>query len=215
MAQQRETELQPYETTLDVTLPDPFATSRSWTSEDALMAAENGKRDKLPWYFPRIRPAIAGVVMHIESKEEIFNDPDIFASLAMLLVEFLWILVNIQQERENDRVVVTTVRIQTFDGQLRDARLRGNMRGADMALGDQVLLWGIKRRGVLLVRRGFNRTSQGVISTNAAGLLLPVLITAVGLAVLVILVPSWFPVITQIFTTFFNMYTFIFQHHTH
>jgi hypothetical protein len=153
--------------------------------------------------------------MHIESKEEIFNNPDILALLATLLVEILWILVNVQQERENARVVVTTVRIQTFEGQFKDARLRGNMRGADMALGDRVSLWGIKHRGVLFVRRGFNHTSQGVVSTNAAGLLLPVVIAAVGFVVLLALAPSWFPAITQMLTSLVKVFTFIFQRHSH
>lgn len=214
-ARRRENDIQPYATTLDVTLPDPFASSRSQAIANVQIEDESWKRDKLPWYFLGIQPTIYGIVMHIESKEEVFNNPDILASLAMILVEFIWILVNVQQERENDRVVMTTVRVQTFEGQLKDARLRGNMRGADMALGDRVSLWGIKRRGVLFVRHGFNHTAQGVISTNPGGLLLPIALAIVVFAALLVFAPSWFPAITQTFNTIARVFTFIFQHNSH
>jgi hypothetical protein len=215
VVRQRENDIQPYAATLDATLPDSFADSRSQAIGNVLITDESWKHDKLPWYFPRIRPTIFGIVMHIESKEEIFNNPDILASLAMLLVEFIWILVNVQQERENDRVVMTTVRIQTFEGQLKDARLRGNMRGADIALGDRVSLWGIKRRGVLFVRHGFNHTSQGVISTNAANMLVLVLMAVAVMALLLVFAPSWLSGITEIYATFVKVFTFIFQHNSH
>jgi predicted nucleic acid-binding Zn-ribbon protein len=211
----READIQPYATTLDVTLPDPFADSRSRAIGNVQITDESWKQDKLPWYFLGTRPTLSGIVMHIESKEEVFNNPDIMASLAMVLVEFIWILVNVQQERENDRIVMTTVRIQTSEGLFKDARLRGNMRGADMALGDRVSLWGIRRRGVLFVRHGFNHTAQGMISTNAAGLLLPVVLAVVVFAALLVLTPSWFPAITEIFTTISRVLTFIFQHNSH
>ncbi|WP_220205107.1 hypothetical protein [Reticulibacter mediterranei] len=212
---QRENDIQPYATTHDVTLPDPFTNSRSQAIGNVQITDESWQQDKLPWYFLGMRPTLAGVVMHIESKEEVFNNPDIMASLAMILVEFIWIMVNVQQERENDRVVMTTVRIQTLQGQLKDARLRGNMRGADMALGDRVSFWGIKRRGVLFVRHGFNHTAQGVISTNAVNLLLPVVLAGAVFAVLLVLAPSWFPAIIHIFTTITRVFTFIFQHNSH
>jgi hypothetical protein len=212
---QRETDIQPYATTLDVTLPDPFANSHSQAIGNVQIADESWKQDKLPWYFLGIRPTLSGIVMHIDSKEEVFNNPDILAALAMILVEFIWVLVNVQQERENDRIVMTTVRIQTFEGQLKDARLRGNMRGADMALGDQVSLWGIKRRGVLFVRHGFNHTAQGVISTNAVNLLLPVVLAVVAFAALLFFAPSWFPSLIHTFTNIARIFTFIFQHNSH
>ncbi len=213
--QEVRTNIQPYATTLDVTLPDPFANSHSQAIGNVQIADESWKQGKLPWYFLGIRPTLAGMVMHIESKEEVFNNPDILAALAMILVEFIWVLVNVQSERENDRIVMTTVRIQTFEGQLKDARLRGNMRGADMALGDQVSLWGIKRRGVLFVRHGFNHTAQGMISTNAVSLLLPAILAAVAFAALLFFAPSWFPSLIHTFTNIARIFTFIFQHNSH
>lgn len=96
-ARPRETNLQPYATTFDVTLPDPFTNSRSQELGDVLIEDEHRKRDKLPWYFLGIRPALSGVVMHIDSKEEIFNNPDMLSSLACQRETLLKILFGLRQ----------------------------------------------------------------------------------------------------------------------
>jgi hypothetical protein len=197
----------PYGTELDVVMPDPFAGSRSiavQNEQERETAAERWKTDRLPWYFPRTKPQVAGIVMHIESKEEVIDYPDVLTAIVTLLVEFLWILLNIQQERANDRTVITVVRIQNADGTFTDTRLRGNMRGADISLGDQVSLWGWEKRGVLFVRRGYNHTSHGVITTSASSIFVPSIIVMAVLGLIILLIPVWTPLLGQLIKSLFG-----------
>jgi hypothetical protein len=78
--------------------------------------------------------------------------------------------------------VVTVLRVRSDDGTQRDARVRGHLTGANLTLGDRVELWGWKRRGVLMVRRGYNRTSRSVVSSSAMRSLFPVLLLVLLLA---------------------------------
>jgi hypothetical protein len=187
-------EIQPYEiyeTALDIVPPEAFSSPPGRIEQEQQVDPELWKTDKLPWYFPRTKPKIAGKVILIETKEEIIDYPDLFAAIATLLVEFIWILVQVQQEKEHDRIVMTTVRVRTYDGTLRDSRLRGVMRGANVSLGDQVSLWGMRRNGVLFVSRGFNHTTRGVISTHSMGLIVPALIVIVAFIVSIYFAPYW------------------------
>jgi hypothetical protein len=216
---QKTTDLQmyePYETMIDITPPNPFANDPG----NALAIIPEGgevvdwRAEKYPWYFPKTKPHVSGKVLHIESKEEIADFPDIFAALATLLMELLWVLINVQQQqRETDRVVMTTIRIQTTDGQLKDTRLRGNLRGATLSLGDQVTLWGVQRRGVLFIQRGYNHTTQSVISTHIAGMMIPSLFILLIIALLVYFSPTIFPYISHLFITFFGQYFSFMLHH--
>jgi hypothetical protein len=174
---------------------------------------ERWKTDKLPWYFPRTKPKVAGKVIQIETKEEILDYPDIYAAIATLLVELIWILTQVQQERENDRIVMTTVRVQTYDGTLKDSRVRGVMRGATISLGDQVSLWGMRRNGVLFVRRGFNHTTQGVISTHSLGLIVPGILVIVAFIAGIYFAPFWLPFALHQFLSFLG--AFLHFKHTH
>ena len=215
----KQTELQqyqPYETALDILAPDPFAHARG----RALMIREEQtdpelwKAEKLPWTFPKNRPDIAGTVMAIESKEEVIDYPDLFAAIITLIVGLIWILVDVQQEKESDRVVMTVVRVQTYDGSLKDIRLRGNMRGANLSLGDKVSLWGWKRRGVLFVRRGFNHTTRGVISTQSVGLIMPALVVLFLLVVGIYFAPTVLPFLEHTFLSPFAQFLSFFHPHT-
>jgi uncharacterized OB-fold protein len=209
----KQREIQPYEiyeTALDIVPPKAFSslpeTYGSRSEQERQADPECWKTDKLPWYFLRTKPKIAGTVILIETKEEIVDYPDFFAAIATLLVEFIWILAQVQQERENDRVVMTTVRVQTYDGTLRDSRVRGNMRGANVSLGDRVSLWGMKRHGVLFVHRGFNHTTQGVISTHSLGLIVPALIVIVAFSAGIYFAPSWLPSASHQFMSSFGAF---------
>lgn len=195
----------PYETMIDVVPPMGFS-SRSVAireEQEQVVDLELWKKDKLPWNFPTSRPIVSGTVVHIESKEEIIDYPDIIAAIVTLLTEIIWIMANVQQIKENDRIVMTTVRIQTYDNQRRDVRLRGNMRGADLSLGDQVSLWGTMRNGVLFVKRGFNHTTRGIISTHSISLLAPAAIVVVILIACIYLAPAWIPLIGHWLELFF------------
>jgi hypothetical protein len=194
----KKTEVQlytPYETSVSITPPDPLTQTGLTVREDSaaeVVQLDRWKQDKLPWYFVKTRPTIAGTVIYMESKEEIIDYPDFFAAIVTLLVSLIWIMTDTVQEKESDRVVMTTVRVKTDQGQLKDTRLRGNMRGANLSLGDYVSLWGFKHRGVLFVRRGFNHTTQGVISTSAMGVIVPALLITVAALLAVYLVPALF-----------------------
>lgn len=171
---------EPYETALDIVPLDPFGEQTiARDRRENQVDPELWKQERLPWYFPRGKPQIAGAVIHIEAKEEIVDYPDLYAAIATLLVEFIWILVQVQQEKESDRIVMTTVRVQTYNNELKDARIRGNMRGANLSLGDQVSLWGKRRHGVLFLKNGYNHTTKGVVSTHSLGLIVPAIIVIV------------------------------------
>lgn len=191
-----------YETSLDIMPPEPFSSipggHASRIGQERLVDPELWKTDRLPWYFPKTKPQVAGSVILIETKEEIIDYPDLFAAIATLLVELIWVFAQVQQERESgDRVVMTTVRVQTYDGTLKDSRVRGNMRGANISLGDQVSFWGKRRHGVLFVNRGFNHTTQGVISTHSLGLIVPALIVILAFIACIYLAPAFLPSILQ------------------
>jgi hypothetical protein len=132
--------------------------------------------DRLPWYLPHRRPQIAGKIISMHNEQEFPDYPNVLRALADLMAEFLWIAANQPSHREGERVQVTILRIRTVEGRLKDARLMGYMRGADLTLGDQISFWGWKRRGSLLVRTGYNHTSQATITTNMLSMLLPGLI---------------------------------------
>jgi hypothetical protein len=213
----KQTELQtqePYETMIDLVPPDPFAGTFSVKEkQEQAVGDEEWQNQKLPWYFPKSKPRIAGTVLHIESKEEAVDYPDLYAAIATLLVELIWVMINVQQTRDTDRVVMTTVRIQTTAGELRDARLRGNMRGANLSLGDKVSLWGPRRHGVLFIRRGYNHTTQSVISTHSIGLLIPAIITILLFVALIYFSPTIFPIAKHTFLSFFSSFFSFFQQH--
>jgi hypothetical protein len=205
-----------YETALDIIPPETFSAlpgvHAGRNGQEPLVDPELWKTDKLPWYFPRTRPNLAGTVILMETKEEIIDYPDLSAAIATLLVELVWVFAQVQQEKESgDRVVMTTVRVRTYDGALKDSRVRGNMRGANISLGDEVSLWGAKRNGVLFVRHGFNHTTQGVISTHSLGLIVPALIVIVAFIALFYLLPSWLPSTSHQFLSalevFFNFWS--------
>jgi hypothetical protein len=209
---------QPYETDLDIMPPKPFSEShtRAMTvgeEQIAVIGSDPWETDRLPWHFRKTRPNIAGVVMHIEAKEEAIDYPDLFAAVATLLVELIWIMTNTVQERAGDRVVMTVIRVQTYDGSIKDARLRGHMRGANLSLGDKISLWGRKRHGVLFVRSGFNHTTRGVVSTRSIGLVVPALVFIIVLVVGVYFLPSWAHLALHALSSFFANFFSLFYHH--
>ena len=208
---------QSYETAMNIAAPHTFAQPASMIlvkeNAEQVINPESWHTDRLPWYFPKIRPSIVGTVIHMESREEVIDYPDLLAAIATLLVELVWVMTDTVQHKESDRVVMTTVRVQTYTGALKDTRLRGNMRGANLSLGDQVSLWGVKRRGVLLVKRGFNHTTQGAISTTSLGLIVPALIIMATALIGIYFASTWFPIVWHHLLSFVTSYFSFFHQH--
>jgi len=131
--------------------------------------ASRWERGEVPWWFPARAPDVEGTILHVQSQMEQPLNYDIAAILLKQLRDFIWVDTHPQDGHiENrDTVYVTTLRIRMLDGNLKDARMEGYLTGAQLSLGDTVFLWGRKRRGTLLVRRGYNHTSKGIISTRS------------------------------------------------
>ncbi len=208
---------EPYDTDLQLA-PSPFSMPGfggvSVTEERVRTAdPEYWKTDKLPWWYRRIKPNIAGSVIHMESKEEVVDYPDILAAVATLLVELIWVLPNVQENKEADRIVMTTIRVRTYDGTLKDARLRGNMRGANLSLGDEISLWGAKRHGIVVIHRGFNHTTKGVVFTRAVGMFVPAIIAILCVVGAIYFLPSWGTFLSHMIgSTFGPFFTFFRTH---
>jgi len=134
--------------------------------------------------FRRRLPDLAGVIILVQSQEEL-PLPGAAGSVATTLRDMIWPLVE-QQARE--KVHVTTLRIRTQNEEQKDARIEGYLKGANLTLGDQVSLWGWHRKGILIVRRGYNHTSKGdVVSTvtgTAFGSVLLLIVAIIGLLLL-------------------------------
>ena len=127
------------------------------------------QRGELPWWFPARPPDVEGTILHVQSQMEHPLTFDIASIILTQLRDFIWIDTHAQSGHSNNRetVLVTTLRIRMLDGNLKDARLEGYLTGAQLSLGDHVFLWGRKRKGTLFVRRGYNNTSKGIISTRS------------------------------------------------
>lgn len=137
----------------------------------------------LPFGFAWRRPTLVGKIIHLESREQVNDFPNFAGALLALLAEIVWMIPNVQTTREPvDKIEVTRLRIESEDGQIYDAMVRGSLRGANLSLGDTVSLWGYRRRGNLLVSKGYDHTTRSAIATTAAGLLLPALLLLVVVA---------------------------------
>lgn len=209
---------EPYETAVDIATQDPFTSAPFGTTtvkeeQTRTVDPEYWKTAKFPLFFLRIRPSLTGTVLHMETKEEIIDHPDLFAAIASLLVELVWTITDVQGSRDSDRVVMTTLRIRTYENTLKDARIRGNMRGADLSLGDEISFWGLRRHGVLFVHRGFNHTTSGVVSTQSMGLLLPALIVIACFIAGIYFMPAWLPGIAHVIANNLGHFLSFLQQH--
>jgi hypothetical protein len=144
--------------------------------EKSLIDPEPWRTDRLPWHLPRRRPHLSGKIIHIRSEMEFPDYPSILRAIVDLMSELIWMAANQPAHREGERIQITIVRLRTSDGQLKDARLMGYQRGANLSLGDLVSFWGWKRKGSLMVKKGYNHTSKATIITNMMSMLVPGLI---------------------------------------
>ncbi len=172
--------LSPYQSSMLSAPPNPFPdVSPPMFRNDIDIALGNTNiatsllwsRDKLPWWFPARHPDIEGTVIQVNSQMEHPLYLDFVGAIFRQLRDMLWAdpQAHDGQHQERDMVFVTAMRIRTPDGTIKDARLEGYSTGAHISLGDTVFLWGWKRRGLLFVRRGYNYTAKGSVSTKTMG----------------------------------------------
>jgi hypothetical protein len=161
---------------IQLSYPQYASFQQPGTEEKSAIDPDAWKTERLPWHFPRRRPHLAGRIVHIRNEMEFPDFPNVLRAIVDLMSEFLWMAANQPAHKEGERVQITIVRLRISDGQLRDARLMGYMRGANLSLGDIVSFWGWRRKGSLMVRKGYNHTTKATIVTNMMSMLLPGLI---------------------------------------
>lgn len=173
------------------------------TPDHTSFAIEPWKGDRLPFGFPLRSSNLAGTIINVDVKEELFDFPDLFTVIFRLLVEVIWILANIRENHETKRVTMTRLRVRTSDGTQQDAQMRGNMKGANLSLGDTVSLWGWRRKGILVVHRGYNYTSKAIISNHGTNTWFPVLFMLALMAAVIFCYPALFHGLSSFFTHLF------------
>jgi hypothetical protein len=147
--------------------------------------------DKLPWGFPRRPPDIAGIIIQIQQSQELPEYPNLILGITNMLTELIWVIPNDTMKSQDERLQVTTVRIRVNDKIKKDARLIGYLRGANLTLGDAISLWGWHRKGSLIVRKGYNHTSQAIVDTHTLGLVLPALTLLILLGIGFLVMLAW------------------------
>ena len=155
------------------------------TEEKSIFVPQPATSDKFPWWFPRRAPDVSGQVIQVQSQQETLHSFDLLTAIVKMIRDMIWMDPHdhSQQNKEKETVFVTRMRIRTSAGAQRDASLQGHFTGGNITLGDNVSLWGTKRRGVLLVRRAFNHTSDSVVTTRAMASAAPFLLMLVLLLI--------------------------------
>jgi hypothetical protein len=171
--------------------PTPYQAS-GYEGQGPLFPSAPIKEDKIvkqPEEFPRSiwlpkrGPDVTGIIIHVQSAQEFPDYPNILRALVDLLTEFIWLVPNQPVHKEGERILVTTIRVRLQNGDKRDVRIQGNLRGANLSLGDMISFWCWKHKGSLMVRTGYNHTSKAIITTNALGMFVPALIVLLILVV--------------------------------
>ncbi len=163
--------------------------------------------DKLPWGFPRRPPDVAGKIILINQSQELPDYPNVILGLVNMLTELIWMIPNDTMKKEEERLQVTIVRIRTNKEdakkeELKDVRLIGYLRGANLTLGDLVWFWGWHRKGSLLVRKGYNWTSKAIVETHSMGLIMPALVVLILLGIAFLVFLAW-PSVSSGLSSFF------------
>ena len=120
---------------------------------------------KLPWGFPK-RPAdVEGVIIYVHAQEE-HQQPSLLGAILRMFVNMVWATPGDLRQHERERIHVTTIRVRTSNEVQKDARVEGYLKGANLSLGDVISLWGWRRKGSLVVTRGYNHTAKAAISSS-------------------------------------------------
>jgi uncharacterized Zn finger protein (UPF0148 family) len=150
------------------------------------------QRGRYPFWFPRRAPDLEGVIVQVQSQLENPAPPGLSTALFRQLRDMIWALNSPEIPQQKEQVMITMMRIRTSDGTQKDARLEGYLTGANPSLGDTISLWGWQRKGILRVRRGYNHTTRGIISTTAMTSPLPALLLIAGLLIALLLLSHWY-----------------------
>jgi hypothetical protein len=124
--------------------------------------------DTLPWGFPRRSPDVAGTIIRIQQLQELPVYPNLVIRIVNMLIAFICLLPNRMMKKGHERLQVA-MRIRTSNDETKDAYLIGDLRGANLALGDVVSLWGWQRQGRFTVRKGYNHTSKRAFHVRTLG----------------------------------------------
>jgi hypothetical protein len=158
--------LQPYQSTQIAPIDPRGGLVAPFAPADAALAAPT--LSPLPAGFPSRPPDVAGTIINVQSQMENPLLLDGAEFIFKLIRDLIWAVPHDPNDQHLRQVHVTTLRVRTSDGVQRDARIEGYMRGGNLSLGDTVSLWGHKRRGVLLIYRGYNHTTKSVVKTTAS-----------------------------------------------
>ncbi len=142
-------------------------------------------------------PILRGVLVH-QSAQQIDKAPvDFFSIFFREIMNILWPAPG--GNRDTHKKTITSVRIRLEDGRQREARFDGDFLLGSVALGDEIALWGYRRRGTLIVKRAYNHTTEAKITmrgqTNSGGNTL-LLIVALLMAVVALMVMQGWLVLT-------------------
>lgn len=193
----------PYQTQLSNTALELYSASEftqdsttEKTKQD-LAEAEAWQMRRFPFNLPGIKPALAGTVIQIETREQsIYHNTDLLSAVLSLLAEVIWSVPNVRSSsggpNDSDRVTITRIRLRTTNQEIKDAQLRGDPKGANLAMGDVISLWGRKSKGVLTITRGYDHTSKSNIGRSGKReMMLPALIVVALILVAFYFSPSW------------------------
>lgn len=148
-------------------------------------------RGRLPRGLPRRQPDITGRLIYVQTQTYHSATSDLANAFFRQFFGAIWTTPSEQQSKEREKVV-TRMRIRTFSGEQRDAYLEGMLTGANVALGDDVSLWGRMRKGTLITQRAYNHTTRSRVTSNATISSGPMLGILVLLLVAVLAWTLWF-----------------------
>jgi hypothetical protein len=155
----------------------PFISAMPLPTIPSTVLSAQEMHSPLPFGFAWTRPALCGAVIQIEVHEQIDTFPNIGGAISIILSEVFWAILNVQTTREAaDKIEITSLRIQTEDKHVHDVSVRGSQRGAHLSMGDTVSLWGHRRKGNLIVRKGYDHTTRSRISSTALSAFWPALL---------------------------------------
>jgi hypothetical protein len=116
-----------------------------------------------------------------------------------MFAEIVWIIPNSRTatmgQNDTERTTVTRIRIRTNARELKDAQLHGDPKGANLALGDVVSLWGRRRGGVLAIKKGYDHTSKSIIGADTKK---EMILPALMMVALVLLILYLYPLVAHI-----------------
>jgi hypothetical protein len=146
-------------------------------------------RGQFPRGLPRRSPDITGRLIYVQAQTYHSARSDLTGSIATQL--FGLIMPGSSEQNKEREKVITRMRTRAFDGTQSDAYLEGMLTGANVALGDEVSLWGHTRKGTLVVHRAYNHTTRSRVTTSATTSWGPMLSILILLLVVFVIWTLW------------------------